>query len=212
MRTEVWDTDTFNIDDIIAIFSRTDSEVARVLAVGAVVVEFATPSALVPSVASSVNIGEHVLVAAAPAGFSAEFEMEANNTVVRLDELSFTPVATPPEVALVEFAAVSVNASNSVPITAQGQISPGTTLVPDDPENWELDRRQSLIEHELEHTFQAAQLGPLLFGLFPTFIFRIVTDLTARTEFELPKFALVESDFSGMVSVGQRPPAKAVWE
>ena len=150
------------------------------------VVEFATPSALVPSVASPVNIGE--LVAAA-AGFSAEFEMEANNTVVRLDELDFTPATTPTEVALVEFATVAVNASNSVPITAQGQISPGTTLVPDDPENWELDRRQSVIDHELTHTFQSAQLGPLLFGLFPTFVFRIVTDLTTRTEFELPKFS-----------------------
>ena len=178
LRTEVWQTIAFNLGDIIAIFSAADSEVAQINGGGAVVVEFATPSALVPSAASPVNIAEDV---GADAGFSAEFEMEGNNAVVRLDELSFTPAVTPTQVALVEF---SVQGA-----TATGQISPGTTLVPDDPENWELDRRQSVIDHELTHTFQSAQLGPLLFGLFPTFIFRIVTEMTSSTEFELPKFS-----------------------
>jgi len=51
--------------------------------------------------------------------------------------------------------------------TARGTLSCGSTLVPEDPENWEFDRQKSLIEHELIHTRQCCWFGPLLTSYIP---------------------------------------------
>lgn len=51
--------------------------------------------------------------------------------------------------------------------TVSGTLSCGSTLVPDDPENWEFDRQKSLIEHELIHTRQCCWFGPLLTSYIP---------------------------------------------
>src|SRR5690606_24917787 len=66
-------------------------------------------------------------------------------------------------------------------------VGSGTTLVPDEPEFGELDRRQSLVDHELMHTVQSATWGPLLFCWFPLLAFQIPVELA--TDIELPKFS-----------------------
>lgn len=71
---------------------------------------------------------------------------------------------------------------------ADGAMSPGEALIPDDPENWSLTRRDTLIFHELRHTEQYLWLGPLFFAWFPTF----AVDLTlaiAAPETELPDYS-----------------------
>ncbi len=68
-----------------------------------------------------------------------------------------------------------------------GELGAGKVLVPEDPEHAELDRKQSLIDHELRHTIQSATWGPLLLCWFPLFALEGI--LEATTDIELPKFS-----------------------
>ena len=72
-------------------------------------------------------------------------------------------------------------------ITANGRLTPGNVLCPNDPENWEFDRRQSLAEHELTHTCQSATWGPLYMGYLPIFVLEGASELF--TDVELPEFS-----------------------
>jgi hypothetical protein len=62
-----------------------------------------------------------------------------------------------------------------------GEFHPGNVRVPKDHENTslELDRRQSLEDHELTHTLQSARLGPLMLVIFPVWALELASDLTA---------------------------------
>jgi hypothetical protein len=64
---------------------------------------------------------------------------------------------------------------------AAGNLDSGNVRVPDDHENvsLEINRRQSLEDHELTHTLQSARLGPLMLVVFPLWIFELITDFTA---------------------------------
>jgi hypothetical protein len=49
-----------------------------------------------------------------------------------------------------------------------GQLSPGTVKVPERlDDRYDLDRFEALIEHELHHTVQSAEMGPLLLSFLP---------------------------------------------
>ncbi len=75
----------------------------------------------------------------------------------------------------------------ATPVTATGTLGPGTVLCPDDPVNYEFDRRHSLAEHELTHSLQPARTGQLYWGIWPLFAYELVMELT--TDVELPKFS-----------------------
>ncbi|HVE70038.1 MAG TPA: hypothetical protein VNI54_01620 [Thermoanaerobaculia bacterium] len=66
-------------------------------------------------------------------------------------------------------------------------MSSGTVRVPVDAEKFELERRKSVIFHELTHTKQSEFFGPLLFGFFPLFALEGI--LEGTTDVELPKFS-----------------------
>jgi hypothetical protein len=68
-----------------------------------------------------------------------------------------------------------------------GTLSPGSTLVPEDPETWEFDRQKSLIEHELIHTRQCCWLGPILTSYIP--LGAIEGLFEATTEAEDPTYS-----------------------
>jgi hypothetical protein len=70
---------------------------------------------------------------------------------------------------------------------AHGSLSAGTVVVPNDPDNFELDRHDSLVEHELRHTLQCAMWGPLLLSYFPLWILEL--GLEGFTDIELPKYS-----------------------
>jgi|GEM_PF-480814 len=72
-------------------------------------------------------------------------------------------------------------------VTADGELTSGTVRVPDDPENWEFDRRQALVEHELRHAQQYNWFGPLWFTMFPMWI--LDTVMAAATDVELPAYS-----------------------
>ncbi len=62
-----------------------------------------------------------------------------------------------------------------------GVVGPGTLLVPED-EGTEIDRGQSLVDHELEHTLQYAKWGPLWFNAFPMLVMELPGILATDTE------------------------------
>ncbi len=88
-------------------------------------------------------------------------------------------LATPAGASLV---AVAYQAAGTV----AGTVGPGTLLVPES-ETTEIDRGQSLADHELEHTLQYARWGPLWFNAFPMLALELPGILATDTE--LPDFS-----------------------
>ncbi len=56
-------------------------------------------------------------------------------------------------------------------VRTEAVMHPGGVLVPEDPETWEHNRYQALVEHELRHTEQYLWWGPLWFTAFPLWAF-----------------------------------------
>lgn len=78
-----------------------------------------------------------------------------------------------------------------------GRLSPGTVGIPDDKsKTYELDRRQSLESHELQHTLQSAMKGPTLLSMIPLFLF----DIIAKAEVEGLETAHYSSFVNGKLS------------
>jgi hypothetical protein len=84
-------------------------------------------------------------------------------------------------------AMVPFTAAGGAAMVANAQLSSGTVRVPDDAEAWEIDRRKSLVFHELTHTRQAAYWGPLFIGFLPLFALEILSEIF--TDVELPEFS-----------------------
>lgn len=89
---------------------------------------------------------------------------------------------------LVTTASESIVAVAYEPVGAvtTGTIGPGTLLVPEG-EDTEVDRSQSLTDHELTHTLQYARWGPLWFNIFPMLAMELPGILATDTE--LPEFS-----------------------
>jgi len=125
----------------------------------------------------------------AQVGHAASFTQQGASVTINDDPAPLTPATTP----------VVAIAFRETTRAATGELGPGTVLVPEDPEHAELDRRQSLVDHELRHTLQSALWGPLLLGWFPLAALEGVLELT--TDIELPAFSAyvageIESDGS----------------
>lgn len=103
--------------------------------------------------------------------------------VMREDQALLATVAmgasVPGEVALAQ----AFTASSRV--AASARLSPGTLLIPND-EQVLVDRRQSLVDHELTHTVQYTQWGPLWFCYFPMLLLELPVELL--TDLELPDY------------------------
>ncbi|GEA80902.1 DUF4157 domain-containing protein [Cellulomonas uda] len=81
-------------------------------------------------------------------------------------------------------------------------LGPGTLLVPEE-ETTEIDRGQSLSNHELTHTVQYARWGPLWFCAFPMIALELPAILTSDTE--LP-------EFSAFLDASVAAGADALWD
>jgi len=74
----------------------------------------------------------------------------------------------------------------ATPIAAPGgELGSGTVLVPDEVK-WDIDRKKSLIFHELTHTRQAMHWGPLFWGYIPVFALEGLAEWT--TDVGMPEF------------------------
>jgi hypothetical protein len=171
---DIWNSTTLRAGTRIAITAGGRSSVGTIATITFTVV-FATAPTLVPSVAAPVSITPLPIVAA---GFTRQFRQEGGNGVLLMIDPPFTPAATS-----IVLAMPFVDTGN----VGSGTYSSGTTLVPDDPEQFELERRQSLVDHELAHTEQASYWGPMLFSWFPLWIFNVFTELLSDQE--LPPFS-----------------------
>lgn len=67
--------------------------------------------------------------------------------------------------------------------TAAGELHPGSVLVPEETE-CELTRYQSLVAHELTHSKQYVEWGPLMLAYFPTWVLEMGLEL--GTDVEMP--------------------------
>ena len=115
-------------------------------------------------------------------GFALDFVREDRAIVIRDNPALVGPTGT--DLVLVT---PMVPATEAERLATGARIGPGTVLVPQDPENWELDRRQSLIDHELIHTRQSAAWGPLLLAWFPLFALEGLYEGT--TDIEQPDYS-----------------------
>lgn len=131
---------------------------------------------------------EILLLVIASQDFVAAFNQESPNAVTVPGMLPAVTVPSPNMVVVVSY--------TETPVHAAGQLTSGTVKPPDDPENWEFDRRQALVEHELRHSQQYNWFGPLWFTLFPVWILDTVMD--AATDVDLPAYsAFVPATLTG---------------
>ncbi|MGE4094563.1 MAG: hypothetical protein AB7G75_27410, partial [Candidatus Binatia bacterium] len=115
-------------------------------------------------------------------GYSLSFTRDG--TVVTLQD-AVPPLPAPGTNLLVAIAFRQIDGPDG---RATGELSAGTVRVPEEVDNVELTRRQSLTDHELTHTLQCASLGAWLLGFFPLGLFELgVTELWAQAD--LPEFS-----------------------
>lgn len=170
---DVWRPSDFPPGQRIAIVDGDRCHAAAVSRTAQKAVEVEFTSA--PGVAGAVNIASPVLQ---DSGYSVSFTQPDDAHIV----LQEPPVLNQPGGALVAIVPF-VDGGAQV----EGELHPGTVLVPQDTEYPERTRRQSLIDHELTHTVQAITYGPIMLGFFPLWVVELVLELA--TDVELPQFS-----------------------
>ena len=128
-----------------------------------------------PGMTNPVDIGS---LNPSATGFATRFVREGD-TILVTDDTTGLSTGANQELLVVPFVTSDVAAKSA-------RLHPGSLLVPVD-ESTEIDRRQSLIDHELAHTIQYSKWGPLWFCLFPTFILELGLEL--GTDTDLPNYS-----------------------
>lgn len=111
-------------------------------------------------------------------GFAARFVREGDALLIT-DPLPNLATGAGQTLAVVGFRATDGQARSAT-------LESGSLPVPQD-ETTEIDRRQSLIDHELTHTLQYARFGPLWFNCFPMLVLELPLELATTTE--LPSYS-----------------------
>lgn len=115
------------------------------------------------------------------------YAQDGSTVRIPLETLSLAPLSAPSE-----------NLTVAVPfrpgeVTRRGQLGTGTTLVPERLGAHQLDRPQSLIDHELWHTRQCQELGPVLLAYTPLWLIELAVEGMARLDWirdlDLPAFS-----------------------
>jgi large repetitive protein len=153
---DVWQTNQpFDGASIAVVDSRPEGKVSRPARIARFVSLEAHLNATPAMPPSPVTLSPPALGAGVPTALAASFTRDA--TKVTVPALTLTP--GPNLVVAIPF--------RESPLTTAGQLSSGTVLIPDDPEAIEFGRKQAVVEHELQHTLQAAKWGPLLLSFIP---------------------------------------------
>lgn len=174
LKFAVWQPSDFRAGKLIAIVENGQSH--AVLITDAFVslfeIEFTEPHGLTGTAdILALNITDQGFAAAAPT------QPDDHTTASFINE----PILTQPgagRVLLVQYAEAS---------RIDGKLQAGTQRVPNEITLEELDRHQALVDHELMHTRQSLEWGPLLFCYFPVWMLEFAGDLF--TEQNLPKFS-----------------------
>ena len=172
IRLRVWQLNTLPANTRVAIVDGNVTRPARAVSVQNREVEFHTAPVL--GGAGNINITAPAISSA----FAPRFTQEGAAIVIP-DAVTGITLPSPNLVVAIPH--------QETARVANGELNPGTVLVPEDPENWEHNRQQALIEHELRHTQQYLWLGPLFFTMFP--LWALDVGIAARTNAELPTFS-----------------------
>ncbi len=113
--------------------------------------------------------------------YCVSFEKEAQTVRIR----SFDPPESGPFSGSPDDCILAM-AFHDAAISVDGELSGGTTFVPEDI-GYELTRYEALRDHELIHTRQCTQWGPLLTAFFPVWLLEMILELT--TDIEEPDFS-----------------------
>lgn len=120
-----------------------------------------------------------------PAGVFYASEFTQTGALLTLSNVAGALPAAAAPVAVVPY---DVPAAPAATVSvAQAAMGPGTVRVPDDAEKWEITRRDALTFHELTHTRQSAELGPLFLNWTPLFILNIIAEAQNRPD--LPQWS-----------------------
>ena len=172
---DIWDTGHFAGNPRVGLVSGNTTHVANVTAAA---FEVTLQSA------SAIAGGTAVTVTAWPGdAFYAGTFVQSGTEVTLLDTHGTAPVHPSGNLFIVVPYAAAADAAK----LTDTPMSSGTVLVPADAEKYEVDRRKSLVYHELTHTKQSQIFGPLFMGYFPAFALEGLLELT--TDLELPKFS-----------------------
>jgi hypothetical protein len=176
---EVWNVGHVAVGAPLAIVQGTTTSVAAVLAI-AFQVDLLVPPTIPGGAGGAMNV-------TAPAGprvntYATIFAQSGTTLVIPLNG----PAASANVIAVIPHALPAAG-PGVVPVTATLLTSSGTVRVPDDAEAWEIDRRKSLVFHELTHTRHSAEWGPLFMGLLPLFMIEGAGELF--TDSGLPEYS-----------------------
>lgn len=174
---KAWSLNAAPTNTILAITDGTRSLPAIVTSVDAGAVQFLSIPPSFSAVAAA-----HVVVPGLRGDpiYLADYTLEGNDLI--LPSSALTPGA---DLAI----AIPFNPPAANVITAQGLLSSGTVMIPDDAtESWQLTRRESLETHELRHTQQAAMMGPTLLALVPLWLMEAIADI-AGADLDAPAFS-----------------------
>jgi len=168
---DIWSQDHVSNGTLVALVQNKVTHAARINTAAPFVVQLLIPS-------SVGNAGDVTIPGDTP---STTAVFTQNNEFLTLaDVLGPTLVKGPNAVVVIPYGAGAV-AQTKMPMSS------GTVLVPIDSEKFEIDRRKSIVYHELTHTKQSEQFGPLFMGFFP--LFALEGLLEGTTDIELPKFS-----------------------
>lgn len=168
---DIWSQDHGSNGTLVALVQNKGTHAARINAAAPFVVQLLVPS-------SVGNAGEVTIPGDTPST-TAVFT-QSNEFLTLADVMGPTLVKGPNAVVVIPYGAGLV-AQTKMPMSS------GTVLVPIDSEKYEIDRRKSIVYHELTHTKQSEQFGPLFIGFFP--LFALEGLLEGTTDIELPKFS-----------------------
>ena len=175
---DVWQPDAFAVGDPVAIDDGNVSHPARVSALGDVEVELhAAPTTVGRAAGGAPAPTVDVLgPGLATVKHAATFTQAAD--VLTLNDL-VPPLDTSANVTFVV-------PFESTGTTRDGALSSGGVLIPEALEI-ELERRASLVEHELRHTHQCLTWGPWLLGWWPLNVMEGLVE--AGSDVELPEWS-----------------------
>jgi hypothetical protein len=179
---DVWQPDHFGPDALVAIlFDNQNAWPARVDGAAGPQVEITFTAAPATVTGGGVAILNPDVQAA---DVALDFDQEGAALTIH-DTLTVLDDNPPPDPDTLVAAVPYQNSERS----KAGQLHAGSTLVPEDPENWEFDRYQALVEHELRHTQQYLWWGPLWFTFFPAWLVFDIPLAAIDASVELPDYS-----------------------
>jgi len=195
IRFAVWNPDTPLRLDRVAVIDGDDVWPARVDSGAAVALTFEFDSS--PGLAGPVDMAAPNVAAT---DYAADYTQEQSAVTIRSALPNVAGAGSADDLVI---AMPFREATEPHRLAASGQLSAGTLLVPEEHGVYEVDRCQSLTDHELTHTLQYARWGQWMTSFFPVGALEGIIELASDAE--LPEFSpYVSGDIELEEGTGRR--------